>query len=317
MVYAPTVWVDDVPPGSGTLINAARLNKIEQGIVAAGTGIETLPATILDAKGDLIVASAADAPARLPVGADGQVVTADSGQPTGVKWASAPGGGILASLIDAKGDLIVGSANDTAARVPAGADGTVFTADAAQPQGVRWATPAAGGAGAMAQIADTTLAAPALAFTFASIPATYNHLLLVASLRSARNNVTDSVVMRCNGDVGSNYAWENTASVGNGTATAAEGTGQGGMLLAVAPGATGAANHFCAVEIKLPDYRAAKMKQAVSIVSNIYDITTGKVQVMNCAAVWLNTAAVTSLTIASNSASNFAIGSRVTLYGLT
>lgn len=47
------------------------------------------PLTILDAKGDLISATAADTPARLAVGTNGQVLTADSSTATGLKWASA------------------------------------------------------------------------------------------------------------------------------------------------------------------------------------------------------------------------------------
>ncbi len=48
-------------------------------------------ATIWDAKGDLAVGTGANTASRLAVGTDGQVLTADSAQATGVKWASASG----------------------------------------------------------------------------------------------------------------------------------------------------------------------------------------------------------------------------------
>lgn len=50
-----------------------------------------LSASIVDAKGDLIAATAADTVSRLAVGSNGQVLTADSTAATGIKWAAATG----------------------------------------------------------------------------------------------------------------------------------------------------------------------------------------------------------------------------------
>lgn len=58
-----------------------------------GTGPHThayIPESIVDAKGDLIAASAADTPARLAVGNNGETLLADSSTATGLKWALSP-----------------------------------------------------------------------------------------------------------------------------------------------------------------------------------------------------------------------------------
>jgi hypothetical protein len=55
--------------------------------------------SIVDAKGDLIAATAADTVSRLAVGANGTVLTADSAEATGLKWAAAAGGGKVLQVI--------------------------------------------------------------------------------------------------------------------------------------------------------------------------------------------------------------------------
>ena len=55
--------------------------------------------------------------------------------------------GISPSLIDAKGDLLAGTANDTVNRLAVGTDGFVLTADAAEATGLKWSASSGGGAG--------------------------------------------------------------------------------------------------------------------------------------------------------------------------
>jgi hypothetical protein len=59
-------------------MTTGRLPSVEGGIQP----------TIVDAKGDLITATAADTPARLAVGTNNTVLTADSTTATGLKWAA-------------------------------------------------------------------------------------------------------------------------------------------------------------------------------------------------------------------------------------
>lgn len=98
------------------------------------TDASGIPATIFDAKGDLIAASAADTAARLAVGTNGQVLTADSGESTGLKWAT-PAAGSL-TLINTGGTSLSG-ASTTISSIP-----TTYKALRVELIGVRPATDA-------------------------------------------------------------------------------------------------------------------------------------------------------------------------------
>lgn len=80
------------------------LDAAEAAIAANTTSITNkVDKTLVDAKGDLLVASAADTITRLPVGTDGQGLVADSAQASGLKWSSVVGdpGPAGGSLLDA------------------------------------------------------------------------------------------------------------------------------------------------------------------------------------------------------------------------
>ena len=58
---------------------------------------DTILKSFIAAKGDLIGASANDTPLILPVGSDDQVLTADSSEASGLKWAATGTGDFLAN----------------------------------------------------------------------------------------------------------------------------------------------------------------------------------------------------------------------------
>jgi hypothetical protein len=70
---------------TGQVLAKASGTDMDFSWVTDATGI---PATIFDAKGDIIAATAADTAGRLAVGTNGQTLVADSTAATGLKWAA-------------------------------------------------------------------------------------------------------------------------------------------------------------------------------------------------------------------------------------
>ncbi len=95
--------------GGGTYTQVAYLFPGE-GVMVIGNGFDYALAVKLSdlqlgAKGDL--ATYGNAPIRLPVGSDGQILTADSTQGVGLKWATPSGGGAVSSVAAADSTLTV------------------------------------------------------------------------------------------------------------------------------------------------------------------------------------------------------------------
>jgi len=83
---------------STSTTTAATPNAVKSAFDLANGAIAK---TIVDAKGDLIAATAADTVSRLAIGTNGQVLTADSTAATGMKWATAGGGGKVLQVVSA------------------------------------------------------------------------------------------------------------------------------------------------------------------------------------------------------------------------
>jgi len=83
----PTVSATKLVLPNGTL---GVVGTVATYTPAAGAG--AIAESLIDAKGDLIVGSAADTAARLAVGTTGHVLTVDPGEALGMKWAAGGGG---------------------------------------------------------------------------------------------------------------------------------------------------------------------------------------------------------------------------------
>jgi hypothetical protein len=92
-------------------------------------------ATAIEGLGDAIDASLLD----LKGGTTGQVLAKASGTDMDFSWvAQDDSNAIQNAIVDAKGDLIAASANDTPARLAVGANNTVLIADSAEATGLKW-----------------------------------------------------------------------------------------------------------------------------------------------------------------------------------
>lgn len=117
--------------GSGQVV---ELPLSTSGTVLTSNGASSAPswgsssASPLTTKGDIYAYSTANA--RLPVGENGQYLTVDSAETTGLKWVSKP--------LTTKGDLYTVSSTSLSARLPVGTNGYVLTADSAETTGLKW-----------------------------------------------------------------------------------------------------------------------------------------------------------------------------------
>ena len=177
---------------------------------------------------------------------------------------------------------------------------------------------AGGGGGAFESIATATGTGSSAVITFSSIPSTYKHLQIrgITKSTSALNQNTAEFTIALNGDTGSNYAIHRLT--GDGTSVAASGgasTNYPSINLSVPRSDGSTPNTMGAVVIDLQDYTATTRNKTIRSFTGADQNGTGTYGLGLFSSLWLNTAAVTSvsLTVASGSWTTSTVFS---LYGI-
>jgi hypothetical protein len=162
-------------------------------------------------------------------------------------------------------------------------------------------------------ISSNVLTSSAASVTFSSIPATYTDLVLRCSVRNDYANPFDQLYITLNSDTGANYSY--TALRGSGTAVASfRGTSQTQVRGGYTDGTLATSNTFSSDEIYIPNYTSTSNKP-ISVFGVQEDNASGAFVEVN-ANLWQSSSAITSISIASQGASNFLATSSFYLYGI-
>lgn len=173
---------------------------------------------------------------------------------------------------------------------------------------------AGGAAGSFESIATTTLTGNQATVTFSGIPSTYKHLQIRVLARTATVTNVGFGYLQFNSDTGSNYARHYI--IGNGSsASVAAGASASSMWCLYYSGANISTSTYGVGIIDVHDYASTTKNKTIRSFTGMdgnTGITTSTLLLES--GVWLNTAAVTSLTISGDF--DYASGSVFSLYGI-
>jgi hypothetical protein len=156
----------------------------------------------------------------------------------------------------------------------------------------------------------------ASSISFSSIASTYKHLQLRGVLRGSRVSGNDIIGIQFNGDTTSaNYVSHRL--IGDGSSAAASYTASGtysSSWTADMPATTATSSVFNGVVIDVLDYATANKNRVGRTLSG-YDLN-GSGSIWLSSQLWLNTSAVTSITLVPVFGTGFAQYSQIGLYGI-
>jgi hypothetical protein len=171
-------------------------------------------------------------------------------------------------------------------------------------------------AGAYDSIATVTVGSGGTGtVTFSSIPSTYTHLQLRFMARTNRaGEVTDTAKVSYNGDTSSsNYTYHEFGGDGSGPYVYGTGTPERSAF-SLTSGATASANVFGVGIVDFLDYTNTSKYKTTRNLGGIDNNGSGRVGFVS--SLWLNTAAITSITLVPGVGTTFNQYSQFALYGI-
>lgn len=286
VTYTPaanTDWNSDTDPGNvdDALDQlAARVDDVEAGSIAS-----------LDDIGDVNVPSPSDGDLLVWDADAEEWIAASSGAPSDHDHSGAGEGGTFDAA-----NLTSNSASD----------GDVLTADGSG--GAAWEAPT-GGSGGMELIEEKSPNGSTSTETFNSIPNTYRSLMILIYGRATTSGSGNSdIYIQFNSDTGSNYDKEMNYFGSSSGVSQTLAVNQ--PVLFALPQASVAVGKVGSGRADIPYYASTSFhKNALSVFG-----TNGIAAVSSVH--WLNTAAISSITLGVVSSGNFESGTKIALYGL-
>jgi hypothetical protein len=175
---------------------------------------------------------------------------------------------------------------------------------------------AAGGGGAYDLLETTVLGSDTASITFSSLGSysAYKHLQIrfIGRISSATTN-SGNLRIQFNSDTGSNYADHTLNGTGSAVSSSANTSVVGIGVRDCLPGNNNSSGIFGAAVIDLLDFNSGLKNKTTKALAGAYG---GEIDVLLSSGVWLNTNAITSITLLDAGATNFVTGTRASLYGM-
>jgi hypothetical protein len=205
----------------------------------------------------------------------------------------------MATAIDAKGDLIVGTGADTFSKLTAGTNGYLLTADSAEATGLKWTAPPS--SGGMTLLSTTTMSGAVT--TISSISGSYKQLYVIWY---GMTNSTGNGYMEMKFNNTGNYSGlKSIASSGSATAQAENNVSI--VRLSYGVNVSTNANNFAAMTIN--DYASTSNRKTFTVSFNY-----ATSEVIDYTGAFLNNSAISELNF-SNTGGDWSAGT-VKVYGV-